>query len=324
MLIVSNYHYIRENFATPYPSIFGLTPLQFRTQLEQLSHFGEFISQDDLLNFRDKPLDKNYFLINFDDGLREQYELAKPILEAMGIPYIFFINTSNFSEKKVSLVHKIHLLRSQVAPGKLLKKLKANTLTDMEKKAALHHYNYDTKENAILKYFLNFKLGLEEQKGFIEPLFSEVFNEDEVVQDLYFSEAMLQDLHKKNVLGSHSHLHLPLSRIETSEVKEELINTQNFFLEKFGQKAQALSYPYGSKDSCEGIGDLLQEAGFQLGFTMERAANQSLEEDSLLLARYDCNDLPGGKNDLFNNQNPFEKAALRKWHTDENSGTHKR
>jgi peptidoglycan/xylan/chitin deacetylase (PgdA/CDA1 family) len=314
MLIVANYHYIRENFTNPYPSIFGLTPLQFRKQLEQLSGYGEFISQDDLLTYRKKPFDKNYFLISFDDGLREQYELAKPILEKMGIPYIFFINTANFSNKNVSLVHKIHLVRSQMAPVKLLQKLQANSLTKNEKKAALSHYNYDTEENAILKYFLNFKLSLEKQINLIEPLFSELFNEEKVVEDLYFSEDMLQDLSKIGVLASHSHRHIPLGRIEASEVRKELINTQNFFYKKFGQIAQALSYPYGSRDSCHDIGDLLHEAGFKLGFTMERAANTSLKEDSLLLARYDCNDLPGGKNDLFKNQNPFDTANLRKWH----------
>jgi peptidoglycan/xylan/chitin deacetylase (PgdA/CDA1 family) len=324
MLIVANYHYIREDFTAPFPSIFGLTPLQFKAQLEQLARFGEFISQDELLNYRDKSLDKNYFLISFDDGLREQYELAKPILEAMGIPYIFFINTSNFSDKKVSLVHKIHLLRSQVAPKTLLRELKTVSVSEKEKKAAILHYNYDTKENAILKYFLNFKLSLEEQEAFVEPLFLKVFDEDKVANDLYFSETMLQELSRKGVLASHSHRHLPLGRIEASEIKKEMQNTQNLFLEKFGQKAQALSYPYGSKDSCEGIKDFLQEAGFKLGFTMERAANTSLERDSLLLGRYDCNDLPGGKNDLFKNQNPFEKAKKRKWHTDESSSINKR
>lgn len=314
MLIVANYHYIREDFSAPYPSIFGLTPSQFKAQLEWLSRFGAFISLDDLLKYRERPLNKNYFLITFDDGLKEQYELAKPILEAMDIPYIFFINTSNFSDKRISLVHKIHLLRSQLAPYKLLQELDANRLHKNEIKAALLHYNYDTKENAILKYYLNFKLSLEEQRAFIEPLFKEIFSENEVAEDLYFSEAMLQDLFKKGVLSSHAHRHLPLGRIETLEVKKELLSTQNFFQERFGQKAQALSYPYGSKDSCEGIGEFLKEEGFKLGFTMERAANKSLEDDSLLLARYDCNDLPGGKNDLFKNQNPFETANLRKWH----------
>ncbi len=120
MLIVSNYHYIREDFKTDFPSIYGFTPNQFRAQLEELGKAGSFISQEQLLNFRDKKFDKNYILITFDDGLKDQYELAKPILDEMGIPSIFFIYTSNFSERKVSLVHKIHLVRSRLSSADIL------------------------------------------------------------------------------------------------------------------------------------------------------------------------------------------------------------
>ncbi|MCX2837480.1 polysaccharide deacetylase family protein [Salinimicrobium sp. MT39] len=324
MLIVANYHYIREDFSAPYPSIFGLTPQQFRSQLEQLSRFGNFISQEDLLYHPKRAFDKNFFLITFDDGLKEQYDLAQPVLEEMGIPHVFFINTFNFSDNKVSLVHKIHLLRSQIPPLELLQELEVNPLSEIEEKAALKHYNYDSKENALLKYLLNFKLSHEEQKNFVEPLFAEVFEEEKIAKELYFTEEMLQELHKKRALGSHSHRHLPLGRLKASEVKNEMHKTQDFFLKRFGKKAISLSYPYGSRDSCVGIQKMVKEAGFELGFSMERAANASLEEDSLLLARYDCNDLPGGKNDLFENKNPFEKTAFRQWHTYENSLTHKR
>jgi len=314
MLIVANYHYIREDFSAPYPSIFGLTPAQFRNQLEQLSRFGDFISQEDLLHHPKRAFEKNFFLITFDDGLKEQYELAKPVLEEMGIPFVFFINTSNFSDHKVSLVHKIHLLRSHVAPKELLQELEVNPLSEKEEKAAIKHYNYDSKENALLKYLLNFKLSHEQQKNFVEPLFAEVFEEKKVTEELYFTQEMLQELHKKGVLGSHSHRHLPLGRISASVVEKEMRNTQNFFVERFGQKAVSLSYPYGSRDSCEGIQKIVRKAGFQLGFTMERAGNISLKKDSLLLARYDCNDLPGGKNNLFGNEDPFKLSALRQWH----------
>src|SRR6056297_977611 len=174
MLIVSNYHYIREDFSAKYPSIFGLTPEQFRRQLEELSKHGDFISKDDLLAYKHKAFDKNYILITFDDGLKEQYELAKSILDEMGIPALFFINTENFQEKQVSLVHKIHLLRSQLSSEEILRELKkqeVKNLTETEKTLALSHYNYDDEQTAILKYLLNFKMSLPAQKAFISPLF---------------------------------------------------------------------------------------------------------------------------------------------------------
>lgn len=120
MLAVGNFHYIRKDFKAAYPSIFGVTPGQFRNQLKELAKYGKFVSQEDILN--GIPKDEKAILISFDDGLKEQFKLAKPILDEMKIPFICFVNTSNFAEQKVSLVHQIHLLRSKIAPAELQKK----------------------------------------------------------------------------------------------------------------------------------------------------------------------------------------------------------
>jgi peptidoglycan/xylan/chitin deacetylase (PgdA/CDA1 family) len=324
MLIVSNYHYIRDDFSTKYPSIFGLTPKQFRMQLEELSKHGEFISLERLLEFQHKPLDKNYLLVTFDDGLKEQYVQAKPVLDDMGIPAVYYINTSNFQEKEVSLVHKIHLLRSEVPSREIMEQLRKKVLSESEKNRAILHYNYDEEETANLKYLLNFKMSPREQQDFIDPLFREIFKEDQVSTEFYMEQEMLQKLHSEGSLASHSHRHLPLGQLTLEELQEELDNTQDFFRSTFGKPSAAISYPYGSFEASTGISEAIEKAGFNLGFTMERAANKSLQVDSLLLSRFDCNDLPGGKNDLFEGQHIFENSKLRKWHKHESSTAHKR
>ena len=113
MLICVNYHYIRNSFDTKYPSIFGLKPNKFESQLVRLSKLGQFISSDELVLKiqQNKPLNNLNFLITFDDGLKEQYDLALPILDRLGIPAIFFANSLNSEKKFVSRVHKIHLVR---------------------------------------------------------------------------------------------------------------------------------------------------------------------------------------------------------------------
>ena len=50
MLTVSNYHYIRDDFTAPYPSIFGVTPHFFRAQLVAIKKIGSFITPHELLN----------------------------------------------------------------------------------------------------------------------------------------------------------------------------------------------------------------------------------------------------------------------------------
>ena len=98
MLTVCNFHYIRTNFEKPYPSIFGVTPIEFDNQIKELKKIGEFISIDQLVNNIDEILvdTKNHLLITFDDGLKEQFELALPILEKNNIEALFFINSKTF------------------------------------------------------------------------------------------------------------------------------------------------------------------------------------------------------------------------------------
>ncbi len=327
MLIVSNYHYIREDFTAKHPSIFGLTPKQFRLQMEELSKAGNFISQKALVDFRDKKFDKNYILITFDDGLKEQYEIAKPILDAMGIPFIFFINTANFAERKVSLVHKIHLVRSRLSSEEILMELSKISLFELsprEKALAVFHYNYDEEQTALLKYLLNFKMSLPQQQDFINPLFKQLFEEESLNSELYFDERMLQVLDKQDALGSHSHNHVPLGQISSKELQKELKQSQDFFRQKFGKPAISISYPYGSLEASTAISEQVSGHGFELGFTMERAMNNSLEEDSLLLSRFDCNDMPLGKNELLKAEKLFQESQLRNWYKNENSITHKR
>ncbi|WP_324721925.1 polysaccharide deacetylase family protein [Salinimicrobium sp. HB62] len=327
MLIVSNYHYIREDFTAKHPSIFGLTPRQFREQLEELAKHGSFISPEELIQHKEKPFKKDLILITFDDGLKEQYELAKPILDKMGIPAVFFINTSNFKEQNVSLVHKIHLLRSRLSSEDILQELKiiqSLPLSEKDRQEAISHYNYDEEQTALLKFLLNFKMSLTEQEKFISPLFDEMFEEKKVASELYFEKNMLQELNDLNMLGSHSHRHLPLGQLSAEILQKELKDTQDFFRNNFGKMTKTISYPYGSYEASRGISEEVEKAGFKLGFTMERAASKSLTEDSLLLSRFDCNDLPLGKNDLFEGQHIFTNPRLRKWHNHESSFIDKR
>ncbi|WP_299684294.1 polysaccharide deacetylase family protein [uncultured Dokdonia sp.] len=311
MLTVSNYHYIRDDFTTPYPSIFGVTPTFFREQLLAIKEIGTYITPQELLTNYDAIIKspENYVLITFDDGLKEQYLKAKPILDALDVKALFFINSINFIEKEVTLVHKIHLLRSQMSTPDffdILKKFDTEgktRLSDKEKKQAVIHYNYDDEETACLKFTLNFKLSLQEQHRLIQSIFDTHFDSNQVVNDLYMSEAQLKELAALGMLGNHTHSHVPLGYLDPEEITKELVTSKNYLEQLTHQEIPYVSYPYGSQEACASpVERIAKETGHQLGFTMERSINTG-DEHPLLLKRFDCNDLPLGKN-----QKAFEHA----------------
>lgn len=299
MLTVSNYHYIRPDFKTKFPSIFGITPMQFSNQLQLLKNEGSFISPAELSNhFQDILRSKeNHILITFDDGLKEQYDYALPVLESMGIPAVFFASSINSEQNRVCTVHKIHLLRSVLPPEKMLQMLSTHTnaLQDLEKSDAVAVYRYDDPATAELKYLLNFRMRFDLQEEIIGKMFANYFNEAEMVETFYMDKRNLIHLAQCNYLGSHTHQHYPLGLLPSEQISVELAHSKTYFETLSKTTISVVSYPYGTNEACTpAVSEAATKAGYKLGFTTNRGVNTSAD-NPLLLKRFDCNDLPGGK-----------------------------
>ncbi|UQD56163.1 polysaccharide deacetylase family protein [Flavobacterium sp. K5-23] len=300
MLTVCNYHYIRESYFSEYPSIFGVTPNGFKNQLKLLKKTGCFITPSQLVEDYDAVVSSkyNYFCITFDDGLKEQFEFALPILQELDIQAFFFANSINTEMQKVCTVHKIHLLRSILSPEKLmylLKKKSTFSLNEVEIKNGEGHYRYDTPESAQLKYLLNFKIPFDIQEQIIDIVFNSYFDEEVVLNKLYMSKEELIYLGKNNNLGSHTHTHYPLGLLEIDKLRYELEHSKMYFEALVGNVITAVAYPYGTDEACTGlVAETAKKVGYLYGFTTKRGIIDR-SNNKLLLNRFDCNDLIGGK-----------------------------
>ena len=301
MLTVANYHYIRENFNSKYPSIFGVTPALFKKQLFLLKNEGDFIHPKVVIKNLEEVLASKdiHYLITFDDGLKEQFDLALPILDELNIPTIFFANSKNFEDKKVSTVHKIHLLRSIIEPKDFINRIEnidKIDFTEAEKDKAHTIYRYDDRKSAELKYMLNFKMTFDKQEIVINKLFDAYFEEDKVLEKLYMNNENILTLANRGYLGSHTHNHYPLGLLETASIKFELAHSKLYFEKLSNSKIDMVAYPYGTAETCTNeVASIAKNVGYKMGFTTKRGMN-TFTENHLLLNRFDCNDLPGGKN----------------------------
>ncbi|MGH7258415.1 MAG: polysaccharide deacetylase family protein [Nitrospiraceae bacterium] len=160
MLIAVNFHYVRSSFDYPYPGIHGVIPGQLEDQLSLLGKAGVFVGASQIRDaIREvAPLPDKALVVTFDDGLREQYETAWPVLQRLGIPAIFFVNTAPIAHATISSVHKIHLIRAHFDPGQVLTLLhrKARGLgiaMDMhiDDAKVIGQYKYDKLDTSLLK-----------------------------------------------------------------------------------------------------------------------------------------------------------------------------
>lgn len=103
-VIAPFYHLVSDK---PVPHIDKLYPYQdsrqFEANLDQLLRHFQPLSLDDIIRQQQtgRPFEKKGFLISFDDGLRQVYETAAPILLRKGVPAALFLNPSFVDNKDI-------------------------------------------------------------------------------------------------------------------------------------------------------------------------------------------------------------------------------
>lgn len=304
MLIAANFHYVRHSFETPHPGIFGVTPAEFEAQLDVLGSAGDFVGARDIVAALDgeTTLPPRCVCITFDDGLREQFDLAWPILRRRGIPAVFFANTRPVAEEVVLSVHKLHIVRNQVPTARLAEDLtdfcsaQGGEAANVDDEVVLNQYRYDPLPAARFKYVFNFMLPLSLQRQFVDQCFSSYISDDEVAvsRSLYMTREMLQELGAAGAVGSHGHDHLPLAQLDDAQARRQIAQAKALLDEWRVTFVDAFSYPYGGKTACsQQTGAMAAASGHRFAFTMERAGNGDLSAP-MFLARFSNSDLPGG------------------------------
>ena len=325
MLIAVTYHYVRPSSERPLNGIHWVTPEALETQLRLLGTTGEFVSVSQVRDaaLGDGKLPPRALLVTFDDGLRVQLDHALPVLDRLGIPAVFFVNTWPIANRVVSTVHKIHLLRAHTPSAVFHALFQAEARRQaievrcvVEPAQAAAKYPWDSPESAQLKYFLNYQLLSEVRDALIAPCFHHVFGDDEAVisHALYMDVAQLRSLGARGYLGTHGDQHLPLGHLSWGAVHAAVQISLDTLLAWTGVRPFALAYPFGSLEaSTLDAGAAAAAAGVELGFTAERAANVNLDRP-WHLARFDCNDMPGGRQPCFAVESLFDQAPPARWH----------
>lgn len=294
-----------------------MTPVEMASQLRRLGTVAEFVSLRDV---RDAALGRRRLppralLVTFDDGLREQFDYALPVLDALGIPAGFFVNSAPTASGQVLPVHKIHISQSRVSPSDFAALVEGILVSlDLPCNAAGSDgtasavYRYDQPDIARLKYLLNFALRHEERQQVVARCFAEVVDESEatVSQSLYMGVEQIRALGALGYLGTHGHEHVPLAALPPGAAREDMRQSVEMLEEWAGCRPYAIAYPYGTEESCSvEVGAMACALGLDLGFTAEPAGNPDLTR-RFQLARFDCNDLPGGRHPLCTVEQLFE------------------
>jgi peptidoglycan/xylan/chitin deacetylase (PgdA/CDA1 family) len=306
--IAVNFHYVGMP-AMPHPGIHGLDEERLADCLRTLGQAYSFVSLRDVAAAVAGKAGGDRVgcgcLVTFDDGLRCQYERALPVLDRLGIPAAFFVLGGPYLNGRATTVHKLHFSRAALGDvemkamvdGMCRERGIEKTPDSVDLAVVRESYRYDGEASARLKYFLNYLM----PEDFVEEAVTKAFqrigmSEPEFIDRCYMTPAMIADLGKRGMIGSHAVSHRPLAKLGAGQLSEELATSKRFLEEVTGDPIAAVSYPLGNKEAVDPeVAERASRTGYVFGYTMERAQNLSVK-NPLLLARFDASDAPKLRN----------------------------
>lgn len=229
-------------------------------------------------------------LITFDDGWRDNYIHAFPILVKLGVPALFFLASDYIGTGKIfwpeRLVGILNFIRASHADklNSLELKLLPSDLTDQLHRAAMVPHDLRSKQiNDLVNRLKKYDAGLVHSSL------------DLLVREMAFSEASFGRLMmnwdearamaaQKMEFGSHTRTHAILTQINRQDVFEELLGSKVAIEEQLNRPIKYISYPNGDHDAF--VLQKTQDAGYEAGFTCVAGRNQSLAQPYALKRKH--------------------------------------
>lgn len=268
----------------------AVTVRHFEDQMLFLRKHFKVVSVAEALEYkgRGENPDKPLAVITFDDGYRDNWEKAYPVLRKYELPATFFITTGCVGNKELLWTSKVEAMfrRSPVEILELRSLVPARVfrLRDHEGRMRACHevknemkHVSDLERQEILK---ELETCMAWQSLPEEPESFEMLSWDEVRQ-------MARDPLVE--IGSHSVSHRMLGNLSGEDLHYELVESKRRVEEETGRPARYVSYPGNSYN--EDVEGCAREAGYEAGFAVDRSLSP-LGEGRYRLKRIHVEDGP--------------------------------
>lgn len=269
-LYVFNYHRIGDANVTDFdPNVFSCDERTFREHVRLLKSNFEIIGADALVDavLPNRARSERQALITFDDGYRDNFTSAFPILREEGATAIFFLPTAlvgspavpwwdeiawllrNTKEERIEASWlRQPLSRDQVPFANLV----ASVLTEFKA-------NPSAAEEKVAELRQRLRCQLDGQQP---PLF------------MSWDEA--KEMRRGGMsIGSHAHSHQILAHLTPDEQSRELTTSKSILESHLGEPVHTVAYPVGTKGAFNAATlEAARSSGYKAGFSYIPGVNR--------------------------------------------------
>ena len=263
-----------------------------------MRHFTIIPLEKAIETIKDKDLlPKNSLAVTFDDGYRDNYTYAFPILKKYGIPATIFLTTDFIDNKNEWIwTDKIAYLFANTQSRRIdIPNLGIYNLTSRRKrwKAIIDVTEYLKNVNNSTK---NDITGL-----ICKKLESGISKDGD--KRLYLSRNEILEMSRSNIsFGSHGCSHSILTKIDLKEAKREIVDSKIKIENIINKPVRLFAYPNGSIYDFNGeLISLLKEFGYKAAFTTLLGKNVTVENLDL----FSLKRIPAGRSLMDIKRNLF-------------------
>jgi peptidoglycan/xylan/chitin deacetylase (PgdA/CDA1 family) len=273
-LLVLTYHRIGSDVGNPFDDgALSATAEAFRDQVRYVRTHFDVLGQDRLLEAagRGFALGRASAIITFDDGYRDSFEIAFPILRDLGVPAFFFIPTGYIDRPRLPWWDRIAFILKHTRVDRLCLDLP-------------HYIKIDLRRTGRLRAIMQVVIACREANDFEERAFFDhlesraefAANSEALGRELFVTWDEIRRMRASGMaIGSHTHTHPILGSISESDQREELVTSKTRLEEELDEPVKTIAYPVGTRRAFnERTKSLARDTGYEVGFSAYAGINR--------------------------------------------------
>ncbi len=249
-LIIPYYHMVSDDEVLHIKNLYRFKTIKhFKDDLDFLLKEYKPINLFDLIKCidNDQTLPPDVFLLTFDDGFREMYDIVAPILLEKGVPATFFINSGFIDNKELCYQHKASIVAES------LQRTKDTKLSEVVKNILIkNRINFDSVVSGILSIKYKQRNIIDE----IAKLLNGDYDDYLSVYKPYLSSDQINMLLKKGfTIGAHSIDHPCYALLDLEEQLDQTFESLKFIKESFSLSYGVFAFPHNGQNASD-VSDL--------------------------------------------------------------------
>ncbi len=275
-MIVFNYHRIRpvsDNFSTDFDDgVFNVDAGQFERQIRWLKDNTHVMSEEELVacyrdgSFSCPDISMPCVLITFDDGYKDSYTIAYPILKKYEVPAILFVATKMVNSRAVPWWDVISYLIKHCKEPFINYEGRQFSMNNQRKEAIVFFQQLMKQDK-----YENNKYLLSDISDICKVAYPAIELQDKEI----LSWEEIRELARNNIaIGSHTHTHRELTAISDHVQEEEMIISRILLEENIGRPVISIAYTVGDLHDIDiKLTEIAAKNGYLFGFTTNSGVN---------------------------------------------------